>query len=227
MNFTRDRFVALARVLSGDDGVDDVAAGWFVVLDGLYRQSHRHYHGMGHIDNLLTRLDGLRPCSAPFLDRLPEAECAVWFHDAVYAVGSKTNEETSALLARAFLFSIGATDTVGTAGGRPGSVLDTVNGAIMATKHDGKNVENNAARVMVDLDLAGFADPWDEFEENNRRIREEYAAVPEDAYRWGRIAFLASLLGRRIYSVLTELEAPARENIKRHARDLATGGSAR
>lgn len=225
MSASSGRFVGLVRRLSGH-GRDYVASGWFDVLRGLYSEPHRKYHGIAHIDNLLDRLDALRPFSAPHLDRLLEAEVAIWFHDAVYVVGSKVNEETSALLARSFMFSIGCTDTVGGLGGRPGSALDIVQDAIMATKHDGRELANNAARVMVDLDLAGFADPWDRFEENNARIREEYAAVPDEQYRWGRIAFLSNLLNRRIFHVLTDLEQPARENIHRHILALAaTRGS--
>lgn len=220
----RLRFVKLAeRLAPGRDRVEVIANGWFDVLAGLYSEPHRHYHSGRHIANLLGRLDALVPNSAPHLDRLLEAEVAIWFHDAVYEIGSKRNEETSALLARAFLFSLGATDDGPTNGNRAGALPEAVNEAILATKHTGGDLSGNAARVMVDLDMAGFADPWDDFEENNRRIRLEYAAASDDAYRAGRVAFLAQLLTRPIYRVLTELETPARANIERHMRDLMRG----
>lgn len=226
MNY-RERFIRLVRELTDPASRehDAVASGWFDVLHGLYSQPHRHYHGFHHITNLLARLDALVPFAGPGLDRLLEAEVAIWFHDAVYVVGSKTNEEASALLARAFLFSIGATDNGPGAAGLVGNILDAVNEAIMATKHDGRDLKGNAARVMVDLDLAGFADSWDDFDENNRRIRREYAEVSDEAYCWGRTAFLAGLLSRRIYTVTTELESAARANIKRHIRELHANGT--
>lgn len=201
-------------------GRADLAPGWFGVLEALYSEPHRRYHSLRHIANLLERLDQLVPYSSRGLDRLLEAETAIWFHDAIYVVGSKTNEEASALLARAFLFSVGATDDGPTTGNRVGAFPDAVNEAIMATKHDGRQLNGNGARVMVDLDLAGLADPWEDFDENNQRIREEYAAVPEDVYRTHRAAFLANLLTRPIFHVLTQLEAPARANINRHLLDL-------
>lgn len=214
----RERFVALVdRLAPPTPSTRAMAIGWFGVLAGLYTESHRHYHGLGHIENLLGRLDELgQRGSIAGLDRLLETEVAIWFHDAVYVVGSPDNEATSALLARAFLFSLQAQHDE--ADRTP--FVDKVQAAIMATKHDGREPEGNAARVMVDLDLAGFADPWEEFEENNQRIRQEYASVPWGMYRLGRLSFLTKLLLRPIFHVLTELEAPARANIERHIADL-------
>ena len=211
----------VTKLAPGKTQRDGLSVSWSGMLWALYSEPHRHYHGVRHIANLLERLDALRPFSEgerfrPGMDRVLETEVAIWFHDAIYVVGDPRNEERSAAFCRSFLVSIEALE-LDTAN-FPGNV----NEAILATKHDGTGSAHNAARLMVDLDLAGFADPWDDFEENNRRIAAEYAAVPPEAYRWGRIKFLAGLLGPRpLYSILTELEAPARANIERHIAELA------
>lgn len=217
---TKGRFLDLALKLSAPGVeqplIEQRAGGWYEVLASLYYETHRAYHSMSHIANLLSRLDALTEGSRPGLDRLLETEVAIWFHDAVYLVGSPTNEEASALLARGYLFSIGANRLEPE---RP-SIIDKVQAAIMATKHGGGELDGNAARLMVDLDLAGFADPWDVFEDNNCRIRAEYAMYNDDQYCWGRTKFLAGLVSKPIFHILTEFEAPARANIARHVREL-------
>jgi predicted metal-dependent HD superfamily phosphohydrolase len=216
----RQRFIDLVCRLTGKPQRVLIGGGWFEILFGLYNEPHRRYHDLGHITNLLARLDRLTPYSRPGLDRMLETEIAIWFHDAVYEVGSARNEESSALLARAFLFSLDAVDDGPTNGNKAGALLDAVNEAILATKHDGRQISGNGTRLMIDLDLAHFADPWATFDESNKRIREEYAAVNEDAYRYGRTAFLTQLMSRPIYHVLTELEEPARENLRKHVKEL-------
>ena len=77
-------------------GRRDLGAAWRRLLFQLYSEPHRHYHSVRHIMNLLDRLDALRPFSEgtafrPGLDRLLETECAIWFHDAIYIIGSPHN----------------------------------------------------------------------------------------------------------------------------------------
>lgn len=145
-------------------------------------------------------------------------ETAIYFHDAVYNVASPPgwNEKCSAELARSFLYSLGYhTYPSGY------EFIQKVEGAILATVHDGAPTSSPSTKLMLDLDLAGFADAWELFEVNNKAIRQEYASVSDQAYKWGRLKFLAGLAARpAIFYVLTELESPARRNIERHMGDL-------
>jgi predicted metal-dependent HD superfamily phosphohydrolase len=196
--------------------------GWFEVLLGLYAEPHRKYHTIHHITSLLKRINALEPFSygdsyRPGLDRFKETELAIWFHDAIYKIGAKDNEEESGRLCRSFLYSIGAENIDG--GGFGKRVIE----AIGATKHDGKPLYGNAARLMVDLDLAHFADHWNQFEATNKLVRKEYKDVPEDTYRWGRIGILSKMLTRPIYHILKNLEEPARRNLSQHIKDLVEG----
>ena len=150
-------------------------------------------------------------------------EVAIWFHDAVYKVGvsSGYNERASQQMTSVFLTSLSINEDVAN------RVTQPVLSAIDATMHDDRDLGGSftrepqiASMLMVDLDLAGFADPWETFQENNARIRQEYSRYSDDEYRWGRVKFLTDLMGKRIYHLLAELEAPAKANIKRHVAEL-------
>lgn len=203
----KERFVKLVERYT----VNPVPArAWADMLIALYQQPHRKYHGLGHIADLLRRMDSVR--GAEFANR-SAVEAAIWFHDAIYVVGSAENENKSRDLAASWV------DTC-----EMWSIRDQALDAIDATKHDGRNLgARPAAQLMVDLDLAGFADPWDDFQAANARIREEFSRYSDEEYRWGRVKFLSGLMTRPIYNLLTELEAPAKANIARHMRDLIGG----
>lgn len=219
--YTLHSFAKLILSLKPD--VDqNLLSTWIDLLEAHYMSSGRYYHGINHLNSLLDRLDTLKPFSygenfKPGLDRLHETEVAIWFHDALYDPSNKFNEEWSANLCKNFMQSVGLTSY------DQGRFMTNVLDAILATKHNGSVPNGNGARVMVDLDLAHFADPWDVFNASNYLIRKEYASVPDETYRVARISFLAKLMIRPIYTVLTDLEAPARHNLKRHIEELITG----
>lgn len=203
------RWAALTESIA-PTSADTLRHGWLRLLLALYGAPGREYHARRHLFDVLGRFDEHR---ARFVDPAT-AELALWFHDAIYAVPSKRNEEASAEMCDAFLLSIGATDKHRAA--YP---------MILATKHDGIRGYDADTHLVLDIDLAGFSDPWDAFEANNQRIRQEYAVYDEATYRAGRVAFLRGLLDRGpIFRVLTDLEAPARANIERHIAELADPG---
>lgn len=214
----KQRFIKTAEWASSRP-VDVPARAWADMLVRLYRQPHRKYHNLGHVADLLRRLDATQenahlPGNTTRWVRRPAVELAIWFHDAIYEVGSRRNEDQSKHLAEAFLNTADVTYT---------GLREEVLAAIDATKHDGRAEATREAMLMVDLDLAGFADPWPEFEASNRRIREEFARYSDEEYRWGRIKFLSGLMTRPIFNILIELEEPAKVNIARHMRDLISG----
>jgi predicted metal-dependent HD superfamily phosphohydrolase len=197
-----ERWRTLGDVLGAPEQLWD---SWGALLLGLYGAAGRHYHAQRHLDDVLWRLDGHR---ATFSNPVT-AEIALWFHDAIYAVPSKRNEEASAEMCAAFLTSI------------DGDAYRRAPFMILATKHDGTAVADQDTALVLDIDLAGFADPWDHFSANNDRIRQEFAIYDDETYRAGRAGFLTKLLARGpLFRVLTELEAHARANIERHIAEL-------
>lgn len=217
--FSEEAFGRLCRSLSSEvfGAQPGLVSGWFAILRDLYAQPHRAYHTREHIGDLLWK-------RSQYIDQklagyALEVETAIWFHDAIYDIGGPkgANEDASALLCRAFMRTLDL----------PDGFVNRVLAAIDATKHDGRDLGGSFTKaadvtsmLMVDLDLAGFADPWSVFEVRNGQIRAELSRYTDEQYRVGRIAFLGSLLARKIYWVLTDLEKPARANIERHMADL-------
>jgi hypothetical protein len=81
------------------------------------------------------------------------------------------------------------------------------------------------ARLVCDIDLAILGSEPEKYDQYARQIRREYAWVPLDRYREGRISFLQRLLaGPGIYQTeeLAYLEKPARSNVERELANLSS-----
>ena len=162
----------------------------------------RRFHNLHHIHDCLDRLDEVAPL---VIDR-DAVEVALWFHDAVYQPSSPDNERRSAELFLAY--SCGA-DPV---------FRRRVCGLILATRHHAA-AHTNDRRFVEDIDLAGFAHPWDEFMREGDLLREEFAAQSDDQYYQGQVCFLGRLK-RRPWFFTTDYfrdryEARAQANLKR------------
>lgn len=204
----RERFGRLWRRMGAADAGDWAADE----LIRTYREPHRRYHGLDHLRDCLAELDA---APAPGADR-ELAEAALWFHDAVYVPGAADNEARSAELAA------GALRRAGVAPARANEVARLVR----LTDHASPAADPVAALVCdVDLSILGREPP--DFAEYERRIREEYRAVPEAFYRTGRSAVLSRLLARdSIYRspyFQSRYESAARRNLSRSLRSLEGG----
>lgn len=169
-----------------------------------YREPHRRYHTLEHLAYCFDRFDEARALAA----RPGEVALALWFHDAEYDPRRADNEARSAAWAR----------TVAGAAGLPTDVGARVGASILATRHRDLPVDPDA-RLVVDIDLAILGAEPERFDAYERRIREEYAWMPEVEFRAGRGALLQRLLARTgIYSTphfLECFERRARLNIAR------------
>jgi len=184
-----------------------------VVRDALlarYAEPHRRYHTLQHLAECLSLFDTLR--DAP--DRPAEVELALWFHDAVYDLGSAENESRSAAWARE---ALGAT-------GVAIDAIARIDALVMATRH-ATLPRTRDEQVLVDIDLAILGAAPERFAEYEQQIRGEYAHVPSLLFGARRRALLQSFLDRAsIYSTPAlhrRLEARARANL---ARSIAALG---
>jgi predicted metal-dependent HD superfamily phosphohydrolase len=146
-------------------------AGHGGTYDGLcaaYAEAHRFYHTGEHIAACLRHLDEV----AALAGRPDEVECALWFHDAVYATRASDNEQRSAARAAEFLRSAGA----------GGEVCDRVAGHIIATEHNAAPDDPDSA-LVVDIDLAILGSPPDAYRAFETNIRREYKWVPGPLFR--------------------------------------------
>lgn len=167
-------------------------------------EPHRRYHGRNHVDFCLREFD-----QASRLMASPDAvEMALWFHDAIYAIGSGDNEEQSARL-----FLRGAEKSL------DDGFANDVATLILATRHR-EPPETDSAQYTLDIDLASFGRPWPEFMADCHALRNEQTTLSHQEFYRRKCAFLHSLLRREyIYSTpwfRGRYERPARENMTRY-----------
>jgi predicted metal-dependent HD superfamily phosphohydrolase len=167
-----------------------------------YSESHRHYHTLQHLAECFDHLSELKP----HLAHKPEVELALWFHDAIYDTHREDNEALSALWAADSARSTGVSEPS----------VRRIAQLVMATCHAAEP-KGKDAEALVDADLGILGAASERFFEYESQIRQEYAWVPEPAFRAKRVEILTRLLDRpHIFS--TELfrnryEARARANL--------------
>lgn len=195
----------------GGLGVEPAAA--YPVFDRLvaaHAEPHRHYHNLEHVTEVLKVAGRL----AKFADDPTAVQLAAWFHDAVYDPTARDNEARSAELARECLEQMGI-----------GGEAEWVSELILATAH-GDTLGDADTDVLLDADLAILGAGEARYLRYADAIRREYAFVPEDEYRKGRVAVLEKFLARdRIYRtdvMHLEAEASARRNLRAEVEQLTS-----
>jgi predicted metal-dependent HD superfamily phosphohydrolase len=218
--------------------MDDLAARWRAAARGAgarapdtdldaagadlltrWAQRQRRYHTVVHLRAVLAVIDANTQYAAdPDVVRV-----AAWWHDAVYdphAIGD-TNERDSAELAGAVLAGIGV----------PPPTVDEVARLVLLTAgHMVQGGDPNGA-LLCDADLAVLASPPSAYDEYAAAVRQEYAHVPDPAFRAGRAAVLRRLLHLpslyRLPALRAAWEPAARANLERELMALLGGGAAR
>lgn len=131
------------------------------------------------------------------------AACA---HDVVYDAIPGNDEQRSADWARDWLSRSNLA-----------SVADRVADLVLATIKHSADPSDHAACALLDADLAILGSPAEDYGAYASAVRQEYSAVPEDAWRTGRSRVLHSLLDRdRLYLTPAgrdRWEAQARRNL--------------
>ncbi|MGW0589790.1 HD domain-containing protein [Streptosporangium sp. NPDC002607] len=164
-----------------------------------YDEPHRRYHTTTHLEAVLAHIDTLAShAEHPDLVRL-----AAWFHDAVYDPRRGDNEERSAILAERALPEMGLS---------PEAVATVARLVRLTVTHAPAPGDADGA-VLSDADLAILGASPEVYAAYATAVREEYAFVPDDAFRSGRAAVLRSLLDLTAIFHIADLEEPARANI--------------
>jgi predicted metal-dependent HD superfamily phosphohydrolase len=170
-----------------------------------YREPHRHYHDVEHVDEVVAIVEGLGGDAAVVL--------AAFFHDAVYDPRSSSNEAESAALARDALAGLGIDD----------AVITEIVRLIEATADYSVVASDPRLSVLADADLAILGAPPDRYARYAEGVRREYGFVDDDGWKAGRAAVLEALLARpRLYVNATELESSARANLAAELARLAS-----
>ncbi|HZA98545.1 MAG TPA: hypothetical protein VE399_07180 [Gemmatimonadales bacterium] len=196
----RNRWMALWSRLGAQRNGTDV----FQQLAAAYAEPTRFYHTAAHIVDCLAQFDWSRDLAA----RPDEVEAALWFHDAVYVPGATDNEARSARLARASLSGAAA----------PTGVPERIAALILATTHADLPSDPDT-QLVCDIDLSILGREMAEFDQFERRIRQEYAWVPEPTYRHARSEVLNGFLQRRSIYLTARFaeryERAARQNLEK------------
>jgi predicted metal-dependent HD superfamily phosphohydrolase len=202
----RSRFSTLARRVGATQDPSSLGDA----LLAAWSDPARRYHDVRHLEDCLARLDDLQ-VDAATRDLL---EMALWFHDAVYDPRATDNEERSAGWAAEALAAAGV----------PTAAANEVARLVRLTREHGP-ASDEAGRLMCDIDLSILGGPVEAFDAYERRIRAEYAWVPEEAFRHGRTRILEGLLRRDpLFQTATfqrRFESSARANLRRALAALA------
>ncbi len=175
-----------------------------------YEASPRSYHSWRHVRAVLGALNRwLGPNLPPAL-----LQAALW-HDAVYDPKASDNEEKSAEVCAAHLREIGTDE----------EIISRAVALILATKKHLPPDDQPDALALLDADLWILGASERAYDRYAKLIRQEYAHVPEDAYKKGRAAVLGKFLERkRIYygswPDVPVREARARANLRREIQSL-------
>ena len=183
----------------------------FKLLLASYNQHHRKYHNEQHIDAVLTTLDKTKELAVD-----PAAlELALWFHDAIYKIFSKTNEIDSAEWASDFVLK----------NNKDKHLSQKVYSLIAATQHN-CSLQNSDEKLIVDIDLAILGASETDYDAFEQSIRKEYKLIPWAVYRRKRVEILNGFLQRsNVYShdyFIDCFELNAKNNLKNAIENLQT-----
>ena len=174
----------------------------------------RRYHGTTHLVEMFWALEDLEGAGEIGDREACLARLAAWFHDAVYDPRALpgANEADSASYAVNALRPLGL----------PAAQIRAVEDLVRMTDGHHAPAEDALTSAFHDADLWILSAPQERFDAYCAQVREEYAFVPQDAYRAGRTAVLRPFTLRETISRTAHArhhwEQPARVNL---ARELA------
>ncbi|MDQ8704699.1 hypothetical protein RCO28_19700 [Streptomyces sp. LHD-70] len=175
----QQRWSAALLAVRGEGGGPDPAP-YAVNLVERWAEPQRKYHTVEHLTAVLDRIDTL----AAHAEDADLVRLAAWFHDAVYLPERSENEERSARLAERALSEAGL---------GPDATAEVARLVRLTVTHDPVEGDRNG-EALCDADLAILAAEPEAYAAYAAAVREEYAFVPDEAFRDGRAAVLRQLL---------------------------------
>lgn len=200
------RFAELFQRFSTDEKRQDQ---YWLEIQKNYSQSDRHYHNLQHLAAMLTELDAVNHD----IQQREILDWAVFYHDIIYKITSKKNEEKSADLAVNRLKTLAL----------PPVSLNKIHDVIAATKsHNLSNCSDT--NYLLDADLAVLGKAAEQYDRYAQQVRKEFAIYPRFLYNSGRKKVLEHFLNKeRIYKTdffVAKYEAQAMKNLRRELENL-------
>lgn len=175
-----------------DNECEGVSRSAFLMLNFLYTDSARYYHGWNHISYMLNKWDDIKDEQRVYS---PSAmEFAIFYHDAWYVPTANDNEYRS-----------GKLFTIDFASHLPESIIARTTALIDKTKfpHEDINTTDTdfilEAELLRDIDLAILGSSSTEFRNYNESILREYHMYPQDIVIRKRCQMFKELLEHPIY----------------------------
>jgi predicted metal-dependent HD superfamily phosphohydrolase len=174
-----------------------------------YSEKGRYYHNLDHLNSLLQQI-------LPLADLIKDLDIvlfAVYYHDAVYRVLRKDNEEKSAELANKRLNTLNV---------KPNRI-DLCSKHILATMaHEWS--DDSDTNFFTDADLSVLGQDWSTYKIYVEGVRKEYWIYPDIIYKPGRRKVVEHFLKMgKIYKTepfSAKFEYQARLNLKQELEEL-------
>ncbi|CAL2102487.1 conserved protein of unknown function [Tenacibaculum sp. 190130A14a] len=172
-----------------------------------YSESHRAYHNLTHLKELFSYFDEYQE----HLENSDIVAFSIFYHDVIYNIWNKDNEEKSADFALLELERILSK-----------SSLESIYRQIIATKTH--QASDNDTQFLVDFDLTILGKSSAVYTNYTKLIRKEYQLVPRFMYKKGRKKVLQHFLDKEaIYGSKTFndlFEKQARINLTNELNNL-------
>ena len=175
----QDRWLSLCKRL-GVKGDVIYHVKLYDQLTHYYSHPARVYHNLEHIRYCLGKFDEVIHL-VPHPDLV---ELAIWFHDAIYELWADDDEFRSASLALFFI-----TQLMGLERDLARRVAFIIENTAYFNKNN-THTPNEDAKYMIDIDLAGFGDTLEVFEQNGKNVAAEYGWVDTAEHLEKRIKIL-------------------------------------
>lgn len=176
-----------------------------------YKERHRKYHTVKHVTDTFEIAEAIFVHDFSWkYDLVCRCITALVWHDAVYTPGSSTNEEDSAVLAKA-----------------AGHVDVDILKAIRKTKTH-RDPDSILEMIVLDADLLAGLNPCKEsYETNSKLVRGEYSFFGDEEFYAGRKKVLRSFLDRpNIFYTryAAQFENAVRDNMENELAEIIAKG---
>ncbi len=179
-------------------------------IDRNYSAKSRHYHTLGHLENLLRQANIYQSA----IEDYQVLQFSIWYHDIIYKATRKDNEYQSAEKAKLRLTQLGLSSPR----------IDRCVTQILLTQTHQVEQAPSDDQYLIDFDLSILGGDWESYEEYAQQVRKEFKIYPNFLYRKGRKKALKTFLEKeRIYSTpvyYEKLETKARANLQREIDNL-------
>lgn len=179
-------------------------------IEKAYTSKNRYYHNLEHLVNIWHQLSEVKQ----FITNWDATLFAMFYHDFIYSIHQKNNEEKSAAFAVNCMKKISL----------PSNIIDVCSNQILATKSHDKS-KNNDINYFTDADLSILGMPWHIYATYCKNVRNEYAIYPDFLYNSGRKKVLNHFLQMdRIFKTEyfnIQFETQAKQNLQNELKLLS------